>query len=372
MPPPYAELHCLSNFTFLRGASHPEELVARAHALGYEALALTDECSLAGVVRAYVAAKTCGLALLIGTEVRITDGPRLVLLATDRDAYGDLSALITAGRRRAGKGRYQLRRADLETGLCACLVLLLPEDLPGDEEEARWLARRFPGRAWIAVELVRGGADRARLRRLEGLGQDTGLPLCAAGDVHMHGRERRPLQDTLTAIRLGTPLESAGHALYPNGERHLRDRETLSRLYPEMLLGETLEMARRCRFSLDELRYEYPEELVPAGETPASHLRSLTHAGMDRRWPSGVPDKVRAQVEHELELIAELRYEPYFLTVEDIVRYARTQGIRPSDAREFTATKLHRQRPLSINVGHLEGRTRTWARRLGPGPTRPV
>ena len=327
MPPPYAELHCLSNFTFLRGASHPEELVARAHALGYEALALTDECSLAGVVRAHVAAKTCGLALLIGTEVRITDGPRLVLLATDRDAYGDLSALITAGRRRAGKGRYHLRRADLETGLCACLALLLPEDTQRDEEEARWLARRFPGRAWIAVELMRGGADRARLRRLEGLGQDTGLPLCAAGDVHMHGRERRPLQDTLTAIRLGTPLESAGHALYPNGERHLRDRETLSRLYPERLLSETIEIARRCRFSLDELRYEYPEELVPAGETPASHLRSLTHAGMARRWPGGVPAKVRAQVEHELVLIAELGYEPYFLTVEDIVRFARTQGI---------------------------------------------
>ena len=327
MPSPYAELHCLSNFTFLRGASHPEELVARAHALGYEALALTDECSLAGVVHAHVAAKTCGLALLIGTEVRITDGPRLVLLATDRDAYGDLSALITAGRRRAGKGRYHLRRADLETGLCACLALLLPEDTPKDEEEARWLARRFPGRAWIAVELMRGGADRARLRRLEDLGQDTGLPLCAAGDVHMHGRERRPLQDTLTAIRLGTPLEAAGHALYPNGERHLRDRETLSRLYPERLLSETIEIARRCRFSLDELRYEYPEELVPAGETPASHLRSLTHAGMARRWPGGVPAKVRAQVEHELALIAELGYEPYFLTVEDIVRFARTQGI---------------------------------------------
>nr|MBA2594229.1 PHP domain-containing protein [Gammaproteobacteria bacterium] len=323
MPPPYAELHCLSNFTFLRGASHPEELVARAHALGYEALALTDECSLAGVVRAYVAAKTCGLALLIGTEVRIADGPRLVLLATDRDAYGDLSALITAGRRRTGKGRYHLCRADLETGLCACLALLLPEGTQRDEEEARWLDRRFPGRAWIAVELMRGGADRARLRRLEGLG----LPLCAAGDVHMHGRERRPLQDTLTAIRLGTPLEAAGHALYPNGERHLRDRETLARLYPERLLSETIEIARRCRFSLDELRYEYPEELVPAGETPASHLRSLTHAGMARRWPGGVPAKVRAQVEHELVLIAELRYEPYFLTVEDIVRYARTQGI---------------------------------------------
>ena len=150
-----------------------------------------------------------------------------------------------------------MRRADLETGLCACLALLLPEDTPKDEEEARWLARRFPGRAWIAVELVRGGADRARLRRLEGLG----LPLCAAGDVHMHGRERRPLQDTLTAIRLRTPLESAGHALYPNGERHLRDRETLARLYPERLLSETIEIARRCRFSLDELRYEYPEEL---------------------------------------------------------------------------------------------------------------
>ena len=224
MPPPYAELHCLSNFTFLRGASHPEEFVARAHALGYEALALTDECSLAGVVRAHVAAKTCGLALLIGTEVRITDGPRLVLLATDRDAYGDLSALITAGRRRAGKGRYHLRRADLETGLCACLALLLPEDTPRDEEEARWLARRFPGRAWIAVELLRGGADRARLRRLEGLGG------C---------RSARPGMYTCTAAsggrcRIRSPPSGSGPRSSPRDMRCTRTASAISAI------------ARRC------------------------------------------------------------------------------------------------------------------------------
>jgi error-prone DNA polymerase len=143
----------------------------------------------------------------------------------------------------------------------------------------------------------------------------------------MHVRERRALQDTLTAIRLGVPVAGAGHALHPNGERHLRPRERLARIYPPELLAETLRIAGRCSFSLDELRYEYPEELVPSGETPASLLRRLTEEGMRRRWPKGPPEKVARQVEHELALIAELRYEPYFLTVYDIVRFARGEGI---------------------------------------------
>jgi error-prone DNA polymerase len=340
----YAELHCLSNFTFLRGASHPEELVARAHELGYAALALTDECSLAGIVRAHVAAKAHGLKLIVGSEIRCSDGPRVVLLATDREGYGNLSALITLGRRSATKGHYRLAFKDICDGLPGCLALLLPDPLPC-LEQARQLAAGFAGRSWLAVELFRAPDDAERLAALSELGAAARLALVAAGEVHMHVAERRPLQDTLAAIRLGLPLFDAGAALHPNGERHLRERADLARLYPGELLEQSLAIAARCRFSLDELRYEYPEELVPAGETPISHLRWLTEEGLMRRFPDGVPDKVHALVEHELTLIEELRYEPYFLTVHDIVRFARSRGIlcqgRGSAANSAVCYALH-------------------------------
>jgi len=324
--PDYAELHCLSNFTFLRGASHPEELVERAHALGYAALALTDECSLAGVVRAHVAAKAAGLKLLIGTEVRLVDGPKLVLLATNRAGYGNLAELVTTGRRSARKGAYRLTRADLDEGLPDCLALLVPPS-PLSLPEAEWLAARFPGRAWIAAELLCGPDDRAELEHLRALARRTGLPLVAAGDVHLHVRSRRRLQDVLTAVRLGQPVAACGRALHPNGERHLRLRVRLAQLYPPELLAETLRVAAACAFSLDELAYEYPEEIVPAGATPASHLRRLAESGLAWRFPRGAPAHVRALVERELALIADLKYEPYFLTVHDLVRFARSRGI---------------------------------------------
>ncbi len=325
--PAYAELHCLSNFTFLRGASHPDELVERAAALGYAALALTDECSLAGVVRAHVAAKECGLKLLIGTEVRLADGLKAVLLATDRRAYGALSSLITIGRRRGKKGSYALRRSDLEAlAGGGTLALFVPGEEP-DLEHARWIAKHFCGCAWIAAELHCGPNDRARLASLRALAAASGLPLVAAGDVHMHVRSRRRLQDTLTAIRLGRPVAACGRELQPNAERYLRLRMRLAQLYPPELLAETLAVAGRCAFSLDELRYEYPEELVPAGETPASWLRKLTGRGLRWRFPDGVPQKVSELVRHELALIAELRYEAFFLTVHDVVCFARSQGI---------------------------------------------
>src|SRR5713101_7682255 len=330
--PEYTELHCLSNFTFLRGASHPEELVHRAAGLGYHALAITDECSLAGVVRAHVAAKEVGLPLVIGSEIRLNDGPKLVMLATDRESYGNLSELITRGRRRSKKGRYSLAWSDLDGGLPGCLALLIPphpSPLPKGEGEkhACSIAERFPGRAWIAAELLCGPDDRARLAGLRELGKASGLPLVAAGDVHMHVRSRRPLQDTLTAIRLGRPVHACGHALHPNAERHLRLRVRLAQIYPAELLAETVRVAERCRFSLDELRYEYPEELVPAGETPSSHLRKLTEKGLAWRFPSDVPDEIRKLIEHELALIAELKYEPFFLTVCDVVEFARAKKI---------------------------------------------
>ena len=319
--PEYAELHCLSNFSFLRGASHPGELVARARALGYTALALTDECSLAGVVRAHQAAKEHKLKLIVGTELRLEDGTHLVLLAPDRRAYGALCALITTGRRRASKGTYRLARGDLE--VCAASGLLVLR-IAG---EVDWLAAHFPGRAWIAAELHCGPNDRVKLEDLRRLSRASGLPLAAAGDVHMHVRSRRPLQDTLTAIRLGTPLERCGRSLFPNAERHLRARVRLAQLYPPELLAETVAIAARCDFALDELRYEYPEELVPPGHTPAGWLAKLAADGLAWRFPGGVPQKVRSLVDYELALIAELGYEPFFLTVHDVVRFARERGI---------------------------------------------
>ena len=319
--PDYAELHCLSNFSFLRGASHPGELVERAHALGYRALALTDECSFAGAVRAHQAAKACGLPLILGSEITLEDC-KLVLLATGRRSYGAISSLITTGRRRSKKGRYSLNRADVGALYgSGALALWIEGAEPG------WLGECFRGSAWIAAELHCGPNDRARLNDLKAMSKQFGLPLVAAGDVHMHVRSRRRLQDVLTAIRLGKPVAQCGHALFPNAERSLRLRMRLAQLYPPELLAETVAIAERCHFSLETLRYEYPHELVPENETPASWLRKLTEDGLRWRFPAGVPQKVAALVEHELRLIAELGYEPFFLTVHDVVSYARSQGI---------------------------------------------
>ncbi|MCB1923245.1 MAG: error-prone DNA polymerase [Gammaproteobacteria bacterium] len=325
-PPAYAELHCLSNFTFLRGASHAEELVERAHALGYTALAITDECSLSGVVRAHQKAKALGLPLLIGCEVRLDDGPTLVLLACNRAGYGELCRLITHARRHADKGTYRLCRDDLDGSLNDCLALL-PVALQTTDDEAGWLAHTFAGRAWLALELLRDGRDHDRLQHSAALAARHALPCVASGDVHMHVRGRRALQDLLTAIRRNTPVARLGHARLSNGERHLRTRDDLATLYPPALLAETLNVAARCTFSLDELRYQYPDDVTPSGMTPHAWLRQLTEQGIARRWPEGCPHKVRAQVEHELALIAELGYEAYFLTVWDMVRFAREHGI---------------------------------------------
>ncbi|GAA5786230.1 error-prone DNA polymerase [Chitiniphilus shinanonensis] len=324
--PAYAELHCLSNFSFQRGASSAQELVERAHALGYQALAVTDECSLAGIVRAHVAALACGLKLLVGAEFTLLDGLRLVLLAPDRQAYGDLSELISLGRRNADKGDYLLTRDDVEQLSRRLLALWLPSDAP-DADDGRWFANHFAERAWIAVELLNGPDDQGRLAQLRWLADATGLPLVAAGDVHMHVRKRRPLQDVLTAIRLGRPVAQCGLALFPNGERHLRNRTRLGRVYPPELLAETLRVAERCQFVMSELAYEYPAELVPPGLTASEHLAALTQAGLARRYPQGVPPQVQAQVAHELALVAHLRYEAFFLTVHDVVTFARSKDI---------------------------------------------
>ena len=322
----YAELHAISNFTFLRGASHPDELVRRAHELGYAALALTDECSLAGIVRAHTAARTLGLRLIVGAEFTLKDGPRFVALVRDRTGYTSLCRLITRGRRQAPKGEYHLVRADVAaSGVGGLELLWLPGAAPVAADGA-WL-KELGAPLALAVELLATGGDRARLADLEALATRLALPAVAAGDVHMHVRERRPLQDVLTAIRLKTTVAAAGYALHPNAERSLRPLRRLERLYPPELLAASTAIAARCTFSLEELRYEYPDELVPEGETPATWLAALVAGGCERRWPEGVPDKVAALIRHELELIADLGYEPYFLTVHDIVDFARSRGI---------------------------------------------
>ena len=335
--PPYAELHCISNYSFLRGASFPEELVERAAYLRYRALAIADECSLAGVVRAHIAAKEHKLPLIIGSEFTLDDQTRFILLATDRASYGRLSHIITVARRQADKGDYCLTREMLEQHRpVGCLALWLPgfdnTAQAINDEPLQWLSQCFPQQTWIAVELLLSGNDQQQLQVLQGLGKQYNIPLCATGDVHMHHRSRRALQDTLTAIRLGKPLAELGYALFPNGERSLRSRQRLQKIYPHELLEETVRIAERCQFSLDELRYEYPKELVPQGYTPQSWLCELTEQGLRQRWPKerwpqGAPDKVRKAIEHELVLVEEMDYAPYFLTVHDIVQYARSQGI---------------------------------------------
>ncbi|MNR76149.1 Error-prone DNA polymerase [compost metagenome] len=339
--PSYAELHCRSNYTFLHGASHPEELVERACDLAYSSIAITDECSLAGVVRAHVAAKKRGMHLIIGSEIKLACGSKLLLLARNRNGYGNLSELITLARRRAAKGSYTLYRSDLDAQedasaahlmhLPDCLAILLPQRTASAtelSEQAAWLQQTFPGRAWIAVELLHWSGDEHWLAQLTQIAAQQALPLVAMGDVLMHVRSRKPLQDTLTAVRLGKSIAECGMDLQPNAEQHLRSRLRLSQIYPAPLLEETLRLAALCTFSLEELRYQYPQEIVPAGETMSAYLRRLTYEGASqRRYKEGISEQFRNQIEHELSLIHELRYEPYFLTVYDIVKFARSKDI---------------------------------------------
>lgn len=342
--PDYAELFCLTNFSFLHGASHSEELVQRAIKLGYSALAITDECSLAGVVRAHAAAKENGLHLLIGAHFHLThaDGSpalSLLVLATNRNGYGNLSEMITLGRMRADKGSYRLHPDDFADpsperahlrGMPDCLLLLLP-DYPASVDrlhrQAAWMASTFAGRSWIGLTLLGRAFDEAHDAAIAEVAVQHGLRVTAAGHVCMHVRSRKPLHDTLSAVRLGKPVSECGYDLAQNAEQHLRSRLRLANVFPAPALEETLRIAQMCTFSLEELRYEYPHELIPPGYTPASFLRQETYKGAEWRYPHGIPPTVRAQIEMELELVAQLRYEYFFLTVYDIVRYARSINI---------------------------------------------
>ena len=324
--PGYAELHCLSNFSFQRGASSADELFRRAREQGYQALAVTDECTLAGIVRAWQAAKAHQLRLIVGSEVRLQEGPKLVLLVENLAGYQSLCALITRARRRAQKGEYQLFRDDLQQHHQGLLALWVADDC-ADMATGEWLRSVFSERLWLAVHLHRGSDDTQRLQHLRGLAAELGIRAVACGDVHMHVRGRRALQDCMTAIRQHCQVAEAGRFLFANGERHLRSQAQLGELYPADLLAETLAIAGRCQFDLSQLQYQYPRELVPQGHTPAGWLRELCEQGLPLRWPDGPGDKVREVLATELALIEELGYESYFLTVHDIVAFARSQGI---------------------------------------------
>src|SRR5438093_609074 len=350
MLPAYAELHCRSNFSFLTGASHPEELVRRALDLGYTGLALTDECSVAGVVRAHTEMKDWPseqrerLRFIVGSEFDVqgdgaTPGCRLVLLAQSREGYGNLSELITLARLRCEKGHYRVGVRDLDApesdythlrAMPECVALLIPRRDDSPETllaQALWMATTFGERAHLAIELLMWADDSVLQERVLAASQASGLSIVAAGDVLMHVRSRKPVQDTLTAVRLKKPIADCGFALARNAEQHLRSRLRLAQLYRRDWLEASARIAASCNFSLASLGYEYPAEIVPPGETPASHLRQLTEAGLLDRYPQGIPPQVREQIEKELALIALKRYEAFFLTVHDIVRYARSQGI---------------------------------------------
>ena len=358
-PPAYAELQVTTNFSFLRGASHPEELALTAAAMGHAAIAVTDRNSLAGVVRAHLGCRETGLRLVVGTRLDLTDGPSLLCLPTDRAAYGRLSRLITLGRRRAPKGHCHLTVADVLLHAAGQILIALPPDpagldaldpaapaatdrndplpvpMPLDEtgfaQALAGFADRLADRDRLHLALTHRyrGDDAKRLARLDAVARRLGLATVATNDVHYHSPARRPLQDVVTCIRTGLTIDQAGLRLAANAERALKPAAEMARLfraYPEAV-ARTVEIANACRFDLDDLRYEYPEEIATEGETPQQTLERLTWEGAARRYPDGIEPKVEAQLGHELSLIARLDYAPYFLTVEDIVRYARSQGI---------------------------------------------
>ncbi len=335
----YAELHCFSNFTFLTGASHPHELAGQALANGYRALAITDACSVAGIPRAWQALRDSDVALITGSYFKLepttpnAPGLRLILLACTRQGYGQLCQLITLGRRRAPKGQYQLFPEDLDTQpLEDCLCLWLPPSphevgFTGARQSGQWLRDRFPHRFWLAASRTLESGEEQHLHRIRTLARQLERPVVATGHVHMHNRQRQPLQDVLTAIRHNTSLEQAGHRLFQNGERYLRPLPVIKRLFPVEWINETVAIAERCTFRPGELRYEYPGDLVPPGQTPAGWLEVLTRQGEQHRFPEGTPPPIQALIRKELDLIHEMEYEHYFLTIHDIVSFARHQGI---------------------------------------------
>nr|WP_196138559.1 error-prone DNA polymerase [Aliikangiella sp. G2MR2-5] len=349
----FYELNTTTNFTFLTGASHPEELVERAIELGYAGIAITDECSFAGIVRAHAVAKRYNkenrpsppFKLLIGSRLRIDfhaeKDLEIILLCPCRESYAELSSLITLGRRRAEKGNYQILLKDLIRLIKRCLCIWLPgtskksttySNQPPIKFQSAFtqlkaLKSIFSDRLWIGYPRLLCSFDyQLYLQTLE-LTQHLQIPLVAQNQVLMHSAKRLKLQHCLTAIKQNKALQTLGSQLCANAEQRLRSLNRLKQLYPDKLLAETESIASRCHFSLDELRYEYPDEILPPGLSPSRYLHQLSFNGAKIRWPDGIPEKMKKQLNHELSLIKQLKYEHYFLTVYDIVQFARKQKI---------------------------------------------
>jgi error-prone DNA polymerase len=306
---------------------------------------VTDECSLAGVVKAHVAAKEHQLKLIIGSEFTLTEGIRLVALVPNREAYGELSGLISRARRRCQKGEYTVHLRDIIFHLKRCFLIVLPDDTHNQTVYLQQLTRLCKGRVWIGVSRLLGNDEWRRFKHRYHIAQALQIPMVACGEVQMHTAKRKSLHDILTAIKTNTPIQQLGARRLINSQQHLRTLNTLNALYPETLITETRYIADRCHFSLDELRYEYPEEVVPSHHTANSYLRQEVALGAKQRWPDGIPEAVQSRIHRELELITELSYEYYFLTVYDIVRFAKSRDIlcqgRGSAANSVVCYCLH-------------------------------
>ncbi len=337
----YAELGVTSNFSFLRGASHPEEFVRTAAALGHRFAAIANRNSLAGVVRAHVAAEECGIGLAVGARIVFAEeehAPHVIVYPTDRAAYGRLARMLTVGKRRAEKGSCLLAVEDLLEHQEGLLATVCPPGVSGEaqfdpafEAAIRRLRAAFGAeRLSLGAALLGTADDRGDLDRLQRLAQRTDVPLVALNDAHYHIRRRRALQDVVTAIRHGCSVDTAGHALFPNAERHLKEPACMAELFHghgELLARATAIAEEASSFRLSELSYHYPAEVREDGRTAMETLVDATWKGAEDRYDGRVPDSVKTRVEYEFRLIEELDYAPYFLTVHDIVRFARSRSI---------------------------------------------
>ncbi|MFY8210288.1 MAG: error-prone DNA polymerase [Caulobacter sp.] len=331
-PPAYAELQATTNFSFLRGASHAEELALTAEALGLTAIGIVDRNSLAGVVRAWTAAKRHSIRVLTGCRLDFMDGtPSLLCYPTDREAFGRLTRLLTIGQLRAEKGECHLTWADFLDHAEGQLGLIVPPRVLDDQfaQDLTRMAGDLRGRSWLAASRAYAARDLQRLARLESLGRAAGAPMVATNDVLYHGPERRPLQDVISCVREHCAIQEAGFRLEANAERHIKSPEEMARLFDRWprAVERTVEIVERIGFDLKDIREQYPDEPVPPGKTAMQHLTDLTWKGAAWRYPNGVSAKVTAQIQEELRLIEKMDYPNYFITVHDIVREARRMGI---------------------------------------------
>jgi error-prone DNA polymerase len=322
----YTELQTTTNFSFLRGASHVEELFARAAVLGLPALGITDRGTLAGIVRAHQRAEETNVRAIIGTRLDLTDGPSVLVYPTDQPAYARLCRLLTLGKSRAGKGGCDLTWNDLAAAGDGMIAILCSHPTP---QHLQRLKAGFADRAYMALTLRRRPNDAVRLHQEAELARAARVPTVATGDVLYHAPGRHILADVLTCIREGRTIDEIGHDRDHAADRHLKPPDEMGRLFARHpgAIERTMEIADRCRFSLNELRYQYPHEVQIAGLTAQQTLERLTWEGAATRYPGGVPGDVTKQLHHELQLIAQLEYAPYFLTVHSIVRFARSQYI---------------------------------------------